>query len=126
MRRAQTFRHQPRHSFNAQADDLGLLKEQDESTEDALRRQLLTKDKDIEKVGYLSQNSPLLQSDALVKLKALVNNLQEQLGQRITAEQHRELLEEMRSQEILLEGTQRENERCMSKLERYAIVLFKC
>ena len=55
MRRAQTSRHQPRQSLDLRPDNIGLLKGQDESTEDFLRRQLVVKDKEVENV-----NNPLM------------------------------------------------------------------
>jgi hypothetical protein len=50
MRRAQSVRHHARPSFALGADDLGILKEGDESNEDVLRRQLLDKDRENDKV----------------------------------------------------------------------------
>ena len=49
MRRAQSVRHYARSSLAPGADDLGVLKE-DESVEDVLRRQLLEKDRECDKV----------------------------------------------------------------------------
>ena len=50
MRRAQSVRHYGRPSLAiGGADDLGVLKE-DESVEDVLRRQLLEKDRECDKV----------------------------------------------------------------------------
>lgn len=54
MRRAQTVRHYGRPSLALGADDLGMLKESpEESTEDVLRRQLIEKDRENDKVGFL-------------------------------------------------------------------------
>ena len=54
MRRAQSTRHYPRPSLALGADDLGVLRENpDETIEDALRRQLLEKDRENDKVEYL-------------------------------------------------------------------------
>ena len=51
MRRAQSVRHHVRPSSLALGtDDLGVLKEGDESNEDVLRRQLLDKDRENDKV----------------------------------------------------------------------------
>lgn len=51
MRRAQSSRHYPKPSLALGADDLGMLKENpDESIEDVLRRQLLEKDRENDKV----------------------------------------------------------------------------
>jgi hypothetical protein len=44
MRRSQTVRHNPRPSQALNTDDLGILVESDESTEDVLRKQLLEKE----------------------------------------------------------------------------------
>ena len=49
MRRAQSVRHYARASLAPGADDLGVLKE-DESVEDVLRRQLLEKGRECDKV----------------------------------------------------------------------------
>ena len=57
MRRAQTTRHYGRPSLALGADDLGMLKETpEESTEDVLRRQLIEKDRECDKVLNMSQN----------------------------------------------------------------------
>jgi hypothetical protein len=53
MRRAQSVRHYARPSIALGADDLGILKEGDESNEDVLRRQLLDKDRENDKVKLL-------------------------------------------------------------------------
>lgn len=50
MRRAQSVRHYGRPSLALGADDLGVLREGDESNEDILRRQLLDKDRENDKV----------------------------------------------------------------------------
>jgi hypothetical protein len=50
MRRAQSVRHYARPSLALGADDLGMLREGDESNEDVLRRQLLDKDRENDKV----------------------------------------------------------------------------
>ena len=49
MRRAQSVRHYAKTPMAVGADDLGVLKE-DESVEDVLRRQLLEKDRECDKV----------------------------------------------------------------------------
>ena len=51
MRRAQSVRHYGRPSLALGADDLGVLKEGDESNEDVLRRQLIDKDRENDKVS---------------------------------------------------------------------------
>lgn len=51
MRRAQTTRHYGRPSLALGADDLGMLKETpDETAEDVLRRQLIDKDRECDRV----------------------------------------------------------------------------
>ena len=50
MRRAQSVRHQARPSLALGADDLGVLCEGEESTEGVLRKQLLEKDRENDKV----------------------------------------------------------------------------
>jgi hypothetical protein len=50
MRRAQSVRHYARPSLALAADDLGILREGDESNEDVLRKQLLEKDRECDKV----------------------------------------------------------------------------
>lgn len=52
MRRAQSARHNVRPSLVLPADDLGVLREGDESIEDMLRKQLLEKEREIDKVCY--------------------------------------------------------------------------
>ncbi|OCH92973.1 hypothetical protein OBBRIDRAFT_386576 [Obba rivulosa] len=101
MRRAQSVRHYPRPSLALLADDLGALKETpEESIEDVLRRQLLDKDREND------------------KLKSQIETLQAQLAQRPPLETIQALEKEYTNLEILLQGTQRENERCMTDLER--------
>lgn len=53
MRRAQSVRHYGRPSIVQGTDDLGLLKETDESPEEALRRELIEKDRENDKVSCL-------------------------------------------------------------------------
>jgi hypothetical protein len=52
MRRAQSVRHYARPSLALAADDLGMLREGDESNEDVLRKQLLDKDRENDKVRF--------------------------------------------------------------------------
>ncbi|KAF7971024.1 hypothetical protein HWV62_22217 [Athelia sp. TMB] len=80
------------------ADELGIVRE-DESPEDALRRQLLDKDREND------------------RLRTQIDQLQAQLSQRPPLETIQDLEKEYKSLEILLQGTQRENERCMADLE---------
>ncbi|GBE77592.1 hypothetical protein BKA93DRAFT_781660 [Sparassis latifolia] len=101
MRRAQSVRHYARPSLALGADDLGMLKESpDESIEDVLRRQLLEKDREND------------------KLQTQIQTLQAQLAQRPPLEAVQAMQKEHTNLEILLQGTQRENERCMAELER--------
>jgi len=51
MRRALSVRHYGRPSLALAADDLGVLREGDEANEDVLRRQLLDKDRENDKVS---------------------------------------------------------------------------
>ncbi|KAI8990643.1 hypothetical protein BD414DRAFT_484351 [Trametes punicea] len=99
MRRAQSVRHYGRPSLAVGADDLGVLKE-DESLEDVLRKQLLEKDRECD------------------KLQSQIQSLQAQLAQRPPLETIQALEKEYTNLEILLQGTQRENERCMAELEK--------
>lgn len=102
MRRAQSVRGYGRpSSVVLTTDDLGVLREGDESDEDVLRRQLLDKDREND------------------KLQTQIESLQTQLAQRPPLEQIQELEKEYKHLELLLQGTQRENERCMTELERY-------
>ncbi|KAL5519599.1 hypothetical protein ACEPAH_1282 [Sanghuangporus vaninii] len=102
MRRAQSLRnHNARSSAVSLTDDLGALKEQsEESTEDALTKKLLATEREND------------------KLKAQILSLQDQLTQRPPLEKVQELEREYKNLELLLLGTQRENERCMAELER--------
>jgi len=99
MRRAQSVRHYARPSLAHATDDLGVLRE-DESSEDALRRQLLDKDREND------------------RLQTQVQILQAQLAQRPPIEAIQDLEKEYKNLDLLLQGTQRENERCMAELER--------
>jgi len=81
-------------------DDMGTLTEGDERSEDGLRKKLLEKDREND------------------KLRAQIQTLQVQLSQRPSTEAVQELQREYKNLELLLQGTQRENERCMGELER--------
>ncbi|KAG5341672.1 hypothetical protein J132_01491 [Termitomyces sp. J132] len=100
MRRAQSARHCPRPSLALGADDLGMLREADETNEDILRRQLLDKDREND------------------KLQTQIQVLQAQLAQRPPLETVQQLEKEYKNLDLLLQGTQRENERCMAELDR--------
>ncbi|CAA7265038.1 unnamed protein product [Cyclocybe aegerita] len=103
MRRAQSTRHYPRPSLALAADDLGVLREGDESDLDVLRRQLLDKDRECD------------------KLQMSIQALQDQLAQRPPIEHVQALEREFKNLELLLQGTQRENEKCMADLDRYKL-----
>ncbi|KAF9065855.1 hypothetical protein BDP27DRAFT_1331480 [Rhodocollybia butyracea] len=123
MRRAQSVRHHSRASLSAlssttsnsnqfgtaggqlalHADDLGVLREGDESDADVLRKQLLEKDRECD------------------RLKTTLSILQSQLSVRPPVEHVQALEREYKDQELLLQGTQRENERCMAEMERMKI-----
>lgn len=104
MRRTQSIRHYTRSSASAAAtgaDDLGVLKEvPEESTEVTLRKQLLDKEKEND------------------KLRDQIQALQAQLAQRPPIEAIQGLRKEYGNLELILQGTQRENERAMTELER--------
>ncbi|KAJ3880535.1 hypothetical protein F5051DRAFT_399648 [Lentinula edodes] len=123
MRRSQTLRNHTRASMSSAAgntsqfgtmgpgtgqlalhsDDLGVLREGDESDADVLRRQLLDKDRECD------------------RLKTTLSLLQSQLSLRPPVEHVQALEREYKDLELLLEGTQRENERCMGEMERMKI-----
>ncbi|KXN86001.1 hypothetical protein AN958_10611 [Leucoagaricus sp. SymC.cos] len=100
MRRAQSAKHQPRPSLALASDDLGVLREGHETNEDVLRRQLLEKDREND------------------RLMAQIQVLQAQLSQRPPVEHLQALEKEYKNLDLLLQGTQRENERCMAELDR--------
>ncbi|KAF9476021.1 hypothetical protein BDN70DRAFT_839935 [Pholiota conissans] len=100
MRRAQSVRHYARPSLALAADDLGILREGDESNEDVLRKQLLEKDRECD------------------KLQMTIQALQEQLAQRPPIEKIQELEMEYKNLELILVGTQRENEKSMAQIEQ--------
>lgn len=60
------------------------------------------------------------------KLRTQIAQLKSQLAERPTLEAVQELRKEYTNLEILLDGTQRENERCMAELERCAPPSFSC
>ncbi|KAL1716794.1 hypothetical protein EV715DRAFT_204549 [Schizophyllum commune] len=102
MRRAQTQRHAPRPSgmIALSGDELGVLREGNETNEDVLRRQLLEKDRECD------------------RLATQVQTLLAQLAARPKPGDVEALEKEARSLDLLLQGTQRENERAMAELER--------
>ncbi|KAG2141096.1 hypothetical protein DEU56DRAFT_797292 [Suillus clintonianus] len=101
MRRAQSVRNYGiKPSLVLAADDLGILREGDEAIEDVLRRQLLDKDREND------------------KLQSTILTLQQQLALRPPIERIQELEKEYKNLDLILQGTQRENERCMAELDR--------
>jgi len=100
MRRAQSVRNYARPSIALAADDLGVLREGDESNEDILRRQLLEKDRECD------------------KLQMTIQALQDQLAQRPPIEKIQELEKEYKNLDLILQGTLRENEKSMADMER--------
>ncbi|KAH0837753.1 hypothetical protein J3R83DRAFT_5929 [Lanmaoa asiatica] len=104
MRRAQSVRTYPRTSLNLSTDttDLSIVRETDEPTtvEDTLRKQLLEKDREND------------------KLQLTILSLQTQLASRPPLETIQSLEKEYKNLDLILQGTQRENERCMAELER--------
>ncbi|KAJ3572151.1 hypothetical protein NP233_g3278 [Leucocoprinus birnbaumii] len=100
MRRTQSTKHAARPSLPLTSNDLGVLREGTETNEDILRRQLLEKDREND------------------KLMTQLQLLQAQLAQRPPVEHLQALEKEYKNLDLLLQGTQRENERCMAELER--------
>lgn len=127
MRRAQSTRHVTRASVpTIGTNDLGVLKEvPEESKEVALRRQLLEKSKENDKV-WRSFTFRCFDTDLasffLMQLQDQIRALQAQLSLRPPIEAIQELRKEYSNLELILQGTQRENERAMTELER--LVLF--
>ncbi|KAF9786906.1 hypothetical protein BJ322DRAFT_1052617 [Thelephora terrestris] len=101
MRRAQSVRNHAsgRPAFQL-TDDMGALTEGDERSQDVLRKKLLETDREND------------------KLRTQIQALQVQLSQRPSVEAVQELQREYKNLDLLLQGTQRENERCMAELER--------
>ncbi len=123
MRRAQSVRHYNRASVSTTGtNDMGMLKEvPEESTEVSLRRQLLDKSKENDKVC----GSSIFVTSVLIwllsfpmQLRDQIQALQGQLAQRPPIEAIQELRKEYSNLELILQGTQRENERAMTELER--------
>ncbi|KAH9926468.1 uncharacterized protein B0H18DRAFT_1006244 [Fomitopsis serialis] len=79
----------------------------EESTEDVLRRQLIEKTESATEYAIVT-----------AQLQTQIQSLQAQLAQRPPLNAVQELQKEYTNLDILLQGTQRENERCMTELER--------
>lgn len=58
MRRAQSVRHYSRPSTAQGVDDLGLLREDEDSVEDVLRKQLIDKERECDKVRVFHEIPP--------------------------------------------------------------------
>ncbi|EKM56717.1 uncharacterized protein PHACADRAFT_254001 [Phanerochaete carnosa HHB-10118-sp] len=99
MRRSQSVRNQHRPAVMVGSDDLGVVKEDEQNLEEILRAHLLEKDKEND------------------KLRTQIAQLKSQLAERPSLEAIDALKKEYMNLEILLDGTQRENERCMAELE---------
>ncbi|GJJ13229.1 hypothetical protein Clacol_007480 [Clathrus columnatus] len=101
-RRTQTARHRPSQSLAS--DDLGYVRETDSevgsSIEEKLRSDLTSAKQEIG------------------KLKGQVETLQKALKERPPPEEIQTLSRELQNLELLLHGTQKENERATSELER--------
>ncbi|KAF8555085.1 hypothetical protein OG21DRAFT_1496559 [Imleria badia] len=107
MRRAQSVRTYHRTSLTlpptgTDHPDLSILRESSEppSVEDTLRKQLLEKEREND------------------KLQTTILTLQTQLAARPPLETILSLEKEYKNLDLILQGTQRENERCMAELER--------
>ena len=72
MRRAQSVRHYGRSTQAHNTDDLGVLKE-DESVEDVLRRQLLEKDRECDRVRASESQAPGNESNRYHSYKSRYN-----------------------------------------------------
>ncbi|KAG8219227.1 hypothetical protein J3R82DRAFT_63 [Butyriboletus roseoflavus] len=109
MRRAQSVRTYPRSSLNLTTTldpaDLTALRETDETVpiEDTLRKQLLEKDRENDKVRASNPpSSPSKPNSPPVPPLETIQSLEK----------------EYKNLDLILQGTQRENERCMAELER--------
>ncbi|KAN0100029.1 hypothetical protein V8E55_000013 [Tylopilus felleus] len=105
MRRTQSIRNtHPRTSLSLtdQPSDLSTVHESSEprSVEDILRKHLLEKEREND------------------KLQSTILSLQTQLASRPPLETILSLEKEYKNLDLILQGTQRENERCMAELER--------
>ena len=133
MRRAQSVRTYPRTSLTLGSSidhaDLSTLRETSEppSVEDTLRKQLLDKDRENDKVSpRLRPHSSLVTRRRRARpltrrhaqLQSTILTLQTQLAARPPLETILSLEKEYKNLDLILQGTQRENERCMAELER--------
>jgi hypothetical protein len=71
--------------------------------------------------GQTAQSTLLI----LLQLQTQVQLLQAQLAQRPPLETIQELEKEYKNLELLLQGTQRENERCMAEMERSVLYVLR-
>lgn len=120
MRRSQSVRNQHRPAVMVGSDDLSVVEEDEQSLKDVLRTQLLEKDKENDKVG-LPQSRGRDNTDTIVQLRMHIAQLKSQLAERPSVEAVDALKKEYMNLELLLDGTQRENERCMAELEKCAL-----
>lgn len=127
MRRAQSVRTYPRTSLSlttpsTDPSDLTTLRETDESTsiEDTLRKQLLEKERENDKVlpPLPFHLLFLIFVRARAQLQSTILALHTQLASRPPLEMIQSLEKEYKNLDLILQGTQRENERCMQELER--------
>lgn len=125
MRRAQSVRTYPRTSLtlgptSTDYPDLSVLRETDEppSVEDTLRRQLLEKDRENDKVSVRASSWTPAPLTPPRQLQSTILTLQTQLASRPPLETIHALEKEYKNLDLILQGTQRENERCMAELER--------
>lgn len=100
MKRTHSTKHNVRPSLLPTSNDLGIIRECDQTNEDILRHQLLDKERENDKLSMQLQ-----------LFKA-------QLAERPPIERVQAIEKEYKNLELLLQGTQRENERCMAELER--------
>ncbi|KZV87974.1 hypothetical protein EXIGLDRAFT_619986 [Exidia glandulosa HHB12029] len=103
MRRAASLRSHTRSATTSSTvttpvDELGVVRE--ESGDEGVRKELLAAQRDND------------------KLRDQILALQTMLAQRPSLEQVQELKKEYSNLDLILQGTQRENERCMAELER--------
>jgi hypothetical protein len=120
-KRASIQRGYSRPSTVAPPDESGMFSDTtlELSREDMLRRQLLEKDRENDKVRAVSgcDRSVLIW---MGQLRNKLEQLQTELQKRPSAQRVEEVQKEFSNLELILQGTQRENERCMAELQRCA------
>lgn len=119
IRRTQSVRNRTAHTASV-SDDLGVLREGEQSIEDVLRQDLAAARRENDRVGWTC--FPLLLASLsephFLQLQSQVDSLNVALRARPPIEKVQELEKEFHSLELLLHGTQRENERAMAELDR--------